>query len=467
MENLSTRRFFSSKFIIENKLSFSSVIILQDIYFWLLSENPPKQKIKDNKTYYFISQSHFARLNYGLLNQSAINHIFKKLKDVNIIDSSYLESGKENYISFNWNKIKESLLLDEELQELENNEWWKKIHAYADEQIRMEKEGFKNSYNKSKESENMLFDVSENKITYSENSYRIIVKLIQKCKKENYKFFNHKYNAYGESQTKLFNKSCSFIELIYKGRFINPRLYPLSDKFKNNQQFPFDYDFVNEKLKEVQGDWIKIKKLIFNCFQNYVLMHQQEYVPCDKQYLVSSLSDWFYGYSDEAGRYQSQFLLSFNEPMKTPEFYSEKKADRIYDTLSQQVQKKGNKLIDLLPKGNSSGKYWQNIKDIVEWAKLVLSCDENAKYWIEKPSDILDKLYEYFVEMNIQVSNNTLDIEKQIECSGPWVWFIQNAIEKHSLNRNLVDCVTNDDFVDCYSNNKNIGFDDMDEIPIF
>lgn len=463
MENVSTRRFFSSKFIIENKLSFSTVIILQDIYFWILSENSPKQKIKNNKTYYYISQSHFARLNYGLLSQPAINQIFKKLKDIKIINSCYVENRKENYINFNWDKIKESLLPDEELQEMENNEWWKRIHAYADEQIRMEKEGFDNSYNKDEESKEMLFDVSENKITYSENSYRIVTRIIEKCKKENYKFFTHKYNSYGENQTKLFNKSCNFVESIYKGKFINPRLYSLSDKFKNNQQLPFDFDFINKKLKEVEGDWVKVKKLIFNCFENFVLMHQEEYVPCDKQYLVSSLSDWFYGYSDEAGKYQSQFLLSFKEPMKTPEFYSEKKADRIYDTLSSKVKENGNKLIELLPKGISSGRYWENVKKIVNWAKLVLSSDENAKYWIDNPADIINKLYDYFKSSNIQVSNNTLDIEKQIECSGPWVWFVRSAIENHNLNRNLCDCVTSRDFVDCYKKN-NVSFDDMEEV---
>lgn len=469
MQNKHTRKFFNSEFIIKNKLSFSTVIILQDIYFWILSNNPPKSIIKNSKTYYYLSQSHFAELNYGLLNQSAINHIFTKLKEIKIIDSNFIENGKQNYISLNWNVVKESLLCEDELMEISSNEWWKKIHAYADKQIKMEKEGFiDSSYNTiEQEKKDMLFDVNENKLSYSENSYRIIVRIIEKCKKEKYSFFNHKYNAYGENQTKLFNKSCNCVESIYKGKFINHRLYPLSEKFKTNQQFPLDMDLINSKLKSVEGDWVKVKKLIFECLENFIKMHQDDFVPCDKHYLSNSLNDWFYGYSDEAGRYQSQFLLSFKEPDKTSKFFSEKKADRIYETLSPKVQEKGNKLIDLLPKGNSSGKYWENIKEIVEWGKLVLTCDENAKYWIEKPSDILDKLYDYFIQMNIQVSNNTLDIQKQIECSGPWVWFIQNAIENHSLNRGLIDCVNNEDFIDCYKTNKNIGFDDMDEIPVF
>lgn len=469
METLSTRRFFNSQFIIENKLSFSTVILLQDIYFWILSDNPPKQEIKNNKTYYFLSQSHFARLNYGLLSQSAINHIFNKLQEVKIIDSNFIKNGRENYICLNWNKVKESLLVDQELQNMSDNEWWKRIHAYADKQIKMEKEGFNDSYNNTGVN-NMLFDTNENQnISYTENSYRIVTRIISICKEKNYDFFAHKYNQYGEKQTKLFNKSCNFVEAIYKGKFINPRLYPLSEKFKSNQQFPVDMEFISNELKKVEYDWVKVKKLLLSCLNNFILMHDKDYVPCDKQYLNSTLSDWFYGYSDDGGKYQSQFLLSFKEPMKTPQFFSEKKADKIYDTLSSKVRKNGNKLFDLLPKGTSSGKYWEHIKEIVEWAKLVLTTDENAKYWISNPADILNKLYDYFKQMNIQVSNNTLDIRKQIECSGPWVWFVQQAIENHGLNRNLSDCITTDDFFDCYKGDdfRNMSFNDMMDIPSF
>jgi hypothetical protein len=43
-----------------------------------------------------------------------------------------------NYISFNWEKIKESLLSKGVLKEMENNDWWRRIHDYADEQIAKE-----------------------------------------------------------------------------------------------------------------------------------------------------------------------------------------------------------------------------------------------------------------------------------------------------------------------------------------
>ena len=491
MEQISTRRFFSSKFVIENKLSFSTIIILQDIYFWILSEdNPPKKLILNNKTFYYISQSHFVRFNYGLLNQARINHIFKELKEIGIIGYSFVKDEKENYINFNWNKIKESLLPDEELQIMEDSPWWKRIHAYADEQIRQEqagnietiydtdyeivKKGNRNclvrkqnkelaskSYNNSEVKE-VLFDINEKTVPYTKEAYSIAVRLIQKSTNNNNDFFNHKYKEYGEEQTKLFSKSCQFIQAIFNGNFLNPRRYPLTQKFIENQQFPIDISVVRNKFETVKNDWKAVRNLLFNAYKNFELMHKEDYCPCEKRYLTKTLSDWFYGISDEAGKFQSQFIQCLFEIPLTKKFYSEKKADGIFDELSTKSREYGETLIDLNPKMNS-GTAWENIKKMVEWAKLLLSSDSSANYWISSPSEIIQKFVEFSKMNNVQINVKSFDIKWCVENNGPWVWFLQDAIKKHSINNNVISLVTSDDFVDCY-NTKGMSFEDMEEI---
>lgn len=491
MEQVSTRRFFSSEFVIKNKLSFSTVIILQDVYFWILSNNPPKKIILNHKTFYFISQSHFTRFNNGLLSQPAISKIFNQLKEIGIIESSFVKDEKENYINFNWNKIKESLLPDEELQIMEDSPWWKRIHAYADEQIRQEhagntetiydtnyeivKKGNRNclvkkekeqpskSYNNSEEKKEVLFEMEDKSPKYSIEAYSIAKKLIEKSKKENREYFKHKYNEYGEEQTKLITKSCQFIQAIYNGNFLNPRQYSLSEKFMENQQFPIELPKVKEILNEVKGDWKQVKKLILNAYENFELMHQENYCPCNKQFLNKSLSDWFYGYCDEAGKYQSQFIQCLFEIPLTKKFYSEKKADRIFEGLSSKSCEYGEQLIDLNPSMNS-GTAWENIKKMIEWAKLVIISEQNAGYWISNPSEIIKKFVEWAKINNVQISTNSFDINWCIENNGPWVWFVQNAIKEYKFNSQLINLVDEGDFLDCYKPSSGISFDDMQEV---
>lgn len=490
MEQVSTRRFFSSEFVIKNKLSFSTVIILQDIYFWILSNNPPKKIILNHKTFYFISQSHFTRFNNGLLSQPAISKIFNQLKEIGIIESSFVKDEKENYINFNWNKIKESLLPDEELQIMEDSPWWKRIHAYADEQIRQEqagntetiydtnyeivkkgnrnclvrkqnKESASESYNSSEVKE-VLFDINEKTVPYTKEAYSIAVRLIQKSTKDNNNFFNHKYNEYGEEQTKLFSKSCQFIQAIFNGNFLNSRRYPLTQKFIENQQFPIDILAVRDKLEAVKNDWNAVRALLFNAYKNFELMHKEGYCPCEKRYLTRTLSDWFYGISDEAGKFQSQFIQCLFEIPLTKKFYSEKKADDIFNELSTKSREYGETLIDLNPKMNS-GTAWENIKKMVEWAKLLLSSDSAASYWISSASEIIQKFVEFSKMNNVQINVKSFDIEWCVGNNGPWVWFLQDAIKKHSINNNVISLVTAEDFVDCYKP-KGLSFEDMKEI---
>lgn len=471
----STRKYFSNQFIKNNNFNFSTVVILSDIYSWIFSSNnPPKKKIFENRVYFFISQSHLVRLNNGLISQPTMNLIFKKIKESGIISDSKLDNN-QNYILFDWDKVKESLLKDEEMENKYSNNWFDNVDRFIQEQINLENKLKKKSYNKNEEETEMrLFDddifpeEKSSKIPYSETAYQLAIKIIEKCRKENKKYFSHKYKEYGEEQTKLFTQACNSIQALYNGNFINPRIHPLSEKFKTNAQFNIDFEQVKTKLSEVEGDWNKVKKLILFALSNFDLMHQNEYVPCDKKYLLSGLNDWFYAMSfEEAGKFQSQFMQCLFEPMKTPEFYSEKKADNIYDTLSKNVKISGNKLFEMNTSMNP-GTFWEKIKEMVEWAKLVMTSDENAHYWIDSPGDIINKFADWCEKREISISVSTLDISKSFDCNAPFAWFVQEAIENHGLNRQLTSCVKADDFTDCYNKDSGaISFDDMEEIPVF
>ena len=56
----------------------------------------------------------------------------------------------------------------------------------------------------------------------------------------------------------------------------------------------------------------------------------------------------------------------------------------------------------------------------------------------------------YFIQNNINVNCSTLDIEKAVSSNSPWVWFVKEASNEHCLNSNLCDCITANDFNDCY-----------------
>ncbi len=92
------------------------------------------------------------------------------------------------------------------------------------------------------------------------------------------------------------------------------------------------------------------------------------------------------------------------------------------------------------------------MKNMVEWAKFVKLNDENAGYWLVSPSDILKLYYEFMVNSNITPSVNTLDVSYRPESGKepPFVWFLKDAINVHKLNPEIVNCITVEDFYDCY-----------------
>lgn len=470
-----TCKYFDYDFITENKLDLYSVTILNVIYSWIFSEKTPKIIIENKKKYFWISQSYISDLYAGTISQPTVSKKIKLLFEIGLIESITLKKGKYYCMNFNWNVVEKSLAKKEDYMG-NSDDWFYRIHEYAQEQIELEN----GTYNKNEVTEMMLFE-DENlpkekikKVNYDIHAYSIVSKVIIKSKTGNKDYFNHKFGAYREEQSKLFTKSCNYVQALYDGTFLNNRLYPLSEKFKTNQQFKFDLEQIKTVLSGIKGDWQKVKHLVFTAYENFVLMHEKEHVPCDKQYLVKSLNDWFYSFAfEEAGKWQSQFLQCLNKPDNTSQFYSEKKADNYFEKLSPFTQVGGNLLFELAPKGTFAGTFWENVKKLIDWGQQVWECDENAKYWMECEYEGKHKsgaktlpylFYLFCKEKNITVTSSTLDLEKAVSNNTPLVWFIDEAIKKHGLNPDLSSCANSSDLLDCYNMINDITFDDMDEI---
>lgn len=492
MENKSTRKFFNSDFIIKNKLAFSTTIILQDIYFWVFSKNPPKSINISGKEFYFISQTHLADLNYGLLNRQRIGAILDELKKVGIIESTMTVDYHFHYINFNWKIIIQSVMSKEVLKEMESNDWWRNIHDICEKKIAKEEEwkrthndkddmlnqGYeiveKNNRNylvkkKEVQPENPIIKNSEDKMLLSEEDMGMKPKICREADaiarvilKRYNNYFSHRVPENGAKPTKTYIDICNKITDIYNGVFIKSRFYPLGERCLKNKQFQIDG--WRDKIKEVQGDWVKTKKLILGALKNFVLMHDENRMPYSKDYLQTNLSLWFYDKVSNYDEPQSQFIFCLFEPEFTTKHNSEIKADKIFESLPEKAKVGGNKLFEM-NENMPSGLFWEKIKEMTEWGKLALENEPNIHYWITSGSELPELFADYCEEKKLSISINTLDIKKAVESNSPWTWFVKDMSIKHGLNSHLSECVTAEDFLDCYSS-THITFDDMDDVII-
>lgn len=499
----STRRFFNTDFIIKNKLSFSTVIILQDIYFWIFGKKPPIYLKVNNKKFFYISQTHFSTLNVGLLSQPAVNLIFFELKKAGIISESILVNRHMNYINLNWEIIKESIMKESELPPLEYYDimgmpeetlvkMLRNMHAKIDEELENEKMGengklspddmlnkgyeivVKNNRKylvKKKDCEESYNKNSEDKMLLSEEDMGLKPKICKEADaiarliiKRYNNYFSHKVPEVGTAPTKTYLGICNKITDIYNGAFLKSRIYPLGEKCLNNSQFKIEG--WRGKIKEAQGDWNKTRKLILGALKNFVLMHEENRMPFSKEYLQTNLNLWFYDNISNRDEPQSQFILCLFEPEFTTKHKSELKADKIFESLNDTAKRGGNKLFEL-NENMPAGLFWQRVKEMVEWGRLAFRSEPNIQYWVSAPSEIPGQFVRYCEEKQISVSVHTLDIKKAVEDNSPWTWFIKDMSTKHGLNSHLAECVTSDDFLDCYRPKNKITFDDMEEIPIF
>ena len=493
MELESTRRFFNTEFIIKNKLSFSSVIILQDIYFWIFGKKPPKSLIIGNKKFFYISQTHFATLNVGLLSQPAVHLIFSELKKAGIIGESVLVNRHMNYITFNWSKIKESIMEEDKLPPLEYYDvmgmseetlvkFLRHMHKYIDEQKALKNikdnpddllnQGYeivvKNNRQYLVKKKNVKESYNEDMKLLTDEEMGIKAKICPEADritrlilKRYGMFFSHKVPKEGTEPTKTYVEICNKITDIYNGTFIKSRFYPMGEKFLNNKQF--NITGWKDKLKEAQEDWTKVKKLILTALKNFDLMHEENRLPYSKNYLQSNLNLWFYDKSSDYDNPQSQFVLCLFEPEFTNKHNSEAKADRIFEKLPEKVKIGGNRLFSL-NENMPAGSFWQKVKEMLDWGKLAFEYEPNITYWITSPTEIVGEFAKYCEEKEISVSVSTLDIKKAVESNSPWTWFIKDVSIKHGLNSHLSELVNKKDFEKCYKDVSRITFDDMSEV---
>lgn len=489
-----TAKYFSKKFICKNKINLTTITILEYIYSWVLSDKPPENTFANRKKHFYISQSHIAKDFDGLITNSGVCRIIKKIKLSGIIqNTSYFDKEGKFYVSFNWDKVLESLAPQSILEKQKykfNSNWFTKIFDFIQEEKRLESlppekteddikfEIFRNQYknifhrdSNNCEAENMAGLLSDKDLQINKPKYpkqadaiakRILIKYPQ--------FFLTKYPLSNEQPTKTYTRLCLKITDIFNGSFTNPRFYNFDENvFKNKQ---FNTEGWKEKLKEVKGDWSKVKKLIFHAVENFILMYDQTRMPMNKDYLTNNLNDWFYS-DNPNSKGQSQFIQSLNEPMFQKQKLGLDKAKNIVQEIKEKSPISyyaGHELNNLLPEKANELIAWQFIQDIIKWGKLLYQYDENATYFLEckingnleSGPKVLPALFaRYLEEKDISVSLNTLNIEQAIDSNGPWCWFIDDACKKHGLNKNILHCLDKDDFYDAY--NK-LSFDDMSEV---
>lgn len=468
-----TRRYFSYDFLIEkHKFNGNYITILQQIYEWMFSDNPPKN-FEDEITgdvYFYISQSYLSRMNAGICSRPYIVKMFNYFKEIGlIIDTKALNNHKENYVAFDWNVVRQTLLEDEQINMKYSNNWFDRINAFADKQIAKQQQN-DNSYNKTSEVNKVagLLDDEEMRVAkpkYCKQADAIAKKILNKYGQ----YFVTRFPKDGEEPTKTYINLCRKIESIYGGRFI--RDYTVEENVYNNKQF--DTEGWQDKIKAVKNDWTKTKQLIFQAVENFVLMYDEDRMPMKKDYLTNNLNDWFF--SDNLNnKGQSQFIQSLNEPMIVKQKLSLDKAKVIVEEIKSKSPVSyyaGHELNELLPVNANEASAWTLIQDIIKWGKLLFQFDENAKYFfqceinekLESGPKVLPALFaRYLKENNISVSLNTLNIKQSIDSNAPWCWFINEACKKHNLNPDCVQCLDDADFFDAY--NKGITFDEMEEI---
>ena len=429
-------------------LKYVHFTILLYLYNWVVSNNSPemKQFENDDKFYFYIYLDKIVQdtgLSRGQV-ERALYRLENKDKKIQTTMQPFIypkQVKKENRLYISLNPIMADFLISNDFsqykEKLNKRETGNPIYI---------KKIDSNNYNKIKEEQKMLLDESDFKIKpkkYSDEAESIAKKIIIKYGT----IFNHRLPEDGKEPTKTFQEICIKIQDLYNGNF-NSRNYPLSDKCVNSKQF--DTKDYQKRIKEVKGDWCKVRKLLFTALNNFQLMFDENRMPFKKDYLQNNLNLWLYDKYTNRDEPQSQFIQSFNEPLTTGKQLSENKADKIYDSLPKKAQDGGNRLVELAPKGISSGTFWENINKIVEWGKLAFEVEENIRYWATSPGDIVNLFADYCEKNNINVNCSTLDIEKAVSSNSPWVWFVKEASSEHCLNLNLCDCVTASDFNDCY-----------------
>lgn len=295
-----------------------------------------------------------------------------------------------------------------------------------------------------------LFEVEEAKVSYSPEAVAIVNMAINRY----HEYFPHKIPKDNEKPTKTYTDSLRKVTDIYNGLFIRSRVYPMSKLFTENKSF--NIEGWRDKVKEVKGDWVKVRKLILYALNNFKLMHEPNMMPYSKDHLQTNLSLWFYdGFNGDG---QSQFVQCLYNIQSINGHNGELKADRIFETLPSQVRQAGNAFFDMNP-NMGAATLWGNIEKMMKWCEALFRCDYSARYWASTAYDIPLKFAKYCLENNIRVTTTTLDVNMSACNNAPWSWFVQDAVQRHRLHKDLATCRTPEDVEELYSRGKKPYYD--------
>jgi hypothetical protein len=400
-----------------NKLLGSPIIILNYIFNWCSSDSPPECVSKDNQLYFYFAQRKIA--DDTMLSENMVRDALDKLTKLEYITKYYDMRSRKLYLSFNFNEIVKLLF---------KNSYSEKIFNF----IRECEEVVKNM--------TCGFFEEERKVKYSEESENLTIRML------NYagELFKNRVPKDLTKPTKTFEKSCRILDDVYKGKFSNYKLYNIS---RHENQFRIN---INDKLQEIdnlKGNWEEIEKTLKLAIDNFRLMKDKHRLPLKKSYLESSFEKWLFNdYSYIGGEGSSQFLFSLKEPSYLGEEFSERKADKYFNMLNYRAKENGNELFKLAPDNINDGFYWENIYKIDCWARNLLTHENNAKYWLQYPSDIILQFKEYLDEKNVQVTNSIFDFEKALLSNTPFKWFLTLKFKQYGLDFKFLDCKTDEDF---------------------
>ena len=380
--------------------------LLMNVYDWLASSNPPISRTIDGKRFYLINYSFLSSL-LGTNYANIKNYIKRLCDDSNGLRffSKTLTKGKNGH-TYAWLSINQHL---------------------ARKALRKDSKAYMTLFPRNDMTNEPLFEADECKIDFPEEAIAIVNRVLTKysC------YFKNRIPSPNTMPTKNYLDALRKITDIYNGTFTNPHVYSLSEKFNTNKQFGgFEWRGI---IKEVRGDWGKVRKLIFDALKNFDKMHLPMYLPFSKEYLQTNFSLWLF----DKWEGQSQFIQCLAEPWEVKTLLGEEKADRIYKKLPEQARKAGNRFFNM---NNDIGSValWQGIKDMLDWSKEVFKYDYGAGYWAESYKEIPLKFQEWCVEHDIKISSSTMNMEKAIITNAPWKWFVSEAIEKHGMNKRLL-----------------------------
>ena len=409
--------FFSS----QKDIKANHINILMFLYNWVFSDKCPEMKIINDRNYFHIDYGYLSKkLN---IKYRTLQNNIKRLNDLGFIKTHIKRAegcfNTRVYMNFNYDLAEQALAKTKYNKKLINN------------------------LMKLRGSKDMLLDESDvyaiNKKKYTNEAEKLVCKLLQKYQH----IFTTRVPNDLNNPTKTFSESCLKVQDIYNGVMSSSRYYPLSDDFEDKSSKYFNISDWRNTLKSVKGDWSKVESLIDNAVSNFSLMFNDEYMPYNKDYLTNNFNNWLFDKFNGT----SQFIQSLRTPEKTSKHNSELKADKIFETLPKEVKKAGNLLYEL-NQTMPAGLFWENISKMYQWAKTVYAT-KDVTFWVHTPDEVIKKFYDYCVENKLYISVATVDIQKAVDCSGPWVWFIKDVSIQYDFDSHLCECVTDDEIIKC------------------